>query len=141
MSTLIAAVVAHPQVLNYNGLHAPLAYTTGHAPFAYATHAAPLTYAAAHAPLTYAAPAPLGYAASPAPFSYAAAPVAYAAPAPIAYTTGTKLERTYEPVEQHGYQIVYWESILWIELSAQDHVNTTLGIKISFWWNIIQFLL
>ena len=98
-------------------LQRPPCYTSANALFAYATHAAPLTYAAAPAsvtyaagaaPLTYAAaPAPLSYAASPAPVSSAAAPVAYAAPGPIAYATGNKLEPTYEPVEQHGYQIVY----------------------------------
>ena len=63
----------------------------------YLTYGAPLTYAAAPA-VTY-AHAPVAYAAAPA--------VTYAAPAPVAYTTGQKVEATYEPVEQHGYQIVY----------------------------------
>ena len=46
-------------------------------------------------------------------------PVNYAAPhhvhvphaavpvAPVAYTSGQRIESVYEPVEQHGYQIVY----------------------------------
>lgn len=46
-------------------------------------------------------------------------PINYAAPhhvhvpsapvpvVPVAYTTGHRVESVYEPVEQHGYQIVY----------------------------------
>merc|ERR1712071_283990 len=81
-------------------------------PLAYAAPApVELTYAhpapiSAPLPLTYAHPAPIS---APTPLAYAS-PVAYAAPvaaAPVAYTTGHRVEATYEPVEQHGYQIVY----------------------------------
>ncbi len=56
--------------------------------------------------------APFPYAAAPAmtygaPFAYPGAAVAYTAPGPITYQTGAKVVAKYEPVEQHGYSIVY----------------------------------
>merc|ERR1719219_427324 len=111
LAALMAVVAADHQVLTYSGLHgyAPLGYSgLGVHPYStlgYSSLAAPLTYAAS--PVTYAAAhvaapvAPVTYAAA-----HVAAPVAYAA-APVAYTTGHRVEATYEPVEQHGYQIAY----------------------------------
>lgn len=88
LAVLVAAVAAAPQFLPYAG-YSPLAYSG-------------LPYAAAPA-FTYGA-APVAYtAAAPA----VAAPIAYAAPGPITYQTGAKVVAKYEPVEQHGYSIVY----------------------------------
>merc|ERR1711911_553517 len=104
LAALMAVVAADHQVLTYSGLHgyAPLGYSgLGVHPYStlgYSSLAAPLTYAAS--PVTYAA------AHVAAPVAYAAAPVA-SVPAPVAYTTGHRVEATYEPVEQHGYQIAY----------------------------------
>ena len=51
-------------------------------------------------------------------------PVNYAAPihahlvhvpapvAPVAYTAGHRVQTVYQPVEQHGYQIVYWMHLI-----------------------------
>ena len=93
-SALIAAVSAYPQILAYNAAYAPFSYTP-HASFAYAGPT-PQVYTDGY--LTY-APSPIFY--------EAPAPVAYAAPAPAAYTTGVQVQRAYQPVDQHGYQIVY----------------------------------
>merc|ERR1712191_30084 len=114
----VAAGEPHHTVLGYSGAHAyaPLGYSAagyhpyngigyagvGALPYA-AHHVSPLAYGAAHV-------APLAYSTEHvAPVAYAAAPVAYAAApvAPVAYTTGHRVEATYEPVEQHGYQVVY----------------------------------
>merc|ERR1712137_778777 len=104
LAALMAVVAADHQVLTYSGLHgyAPLGYAgLGVHPYStlgYSSLAAPLTYAAS--PVTYSA----AHVAAPvAPVTYAAAHVA----APVAYTTGHRVEATYEPVEQHGYQIAY----------------------------------
>merc|ERR1719222_877059 len=114
LAALMAVVAADHQVLTYSGLHgyAPLGYSgLGVHPYStlgYSSLAAPLTYAAS--PVTYSAAhvAAVTYAAAhvAAPVAYAAAPVA-SVPAPVAYTTGHRVEATYEPVEQHGYQIAY----------------------------------
>merc|ERR1712127_943975 len=131
LAALVAVVVADPhhQVLSYaagaHNLYSPLAYSLGghygYNHYGYPSAPHPLAYAApapveltyahpapisAPLPLTYAHPAPIS---APTPLAYAS-PVAYAAPvaaAPVAYTTGHRVEATYEPVEQHGYQIVY----------------------------------
>merc|ERR1712191_26753 len=104
----VAAGEPHHTVLGYSGAHAyaPLGYSAaGYHPYngiGYAGVGA-LPYAAHHV-------SPLAYSADHvAPVTYAAAPVAYAAAsvAPVAYTTGHRVEATYEPVEQHGYQVVY----------------------------------
>merc|ERR1712191_24720 len=104
----VAAGEPHHTVLGYSGAHAyaPLGYSAaGYHPYngiGYAGVGA-LPYAAHHvSPLAYST-------AHVAPVAYAAAPVAYAAApvAPVAYTTGHRVEATYEPVEQHGYQVVY----------------------------------
>merc|ERR1712191_15249 len=114
----VAAGEPHHTVLGYSGAHAyaPLGYSAagyhpyngigyagvGALPYA-AHHVSPLAYSAAHV-------SPLAYSTEHvAPVAYAAAPVAYAAApdAPVAYTTGHRVEATYEPVEQHGYQVVY----------------------------------
>ncbi|RZF33112.1 hypothetical protein LSTR_LSTR011822 [Laodelphax striatellus] len=51
--------------------------------------------------MVYAAPSYL----LPAPLAYHAAP--YAIPAPYSYSSGYHIVRSVEPVEQHGYKIVY----------------------------------
>lgn len=71
----------------------------------------PFTPYAGVSPVAYSAPFP--YAAAPAmtyagaPFAYPGVAVAYTAPGPITYQTGAKVVAKYEPVEQHGYSIVY----------------------------------
>merc|ERR1712191_7790 len=115
----VAAGEPHHTVLGYSGAHAyaPLGYSAagyhpyngigyagvGALPYA-AHHVSPLAYSTAHvSPLAYGAAhvAPLAYSTEHvAPVAYAAAPVA-----PVAYTTGHRVEATYEPVEQHGYQV------------------------------------
>lgn len=83
---LVAAVAAAPQFFPYG------VSSFGYSALPYPVAAAPaVTYAAAPAPVAYTA----------------AAPVAYAAPGPITYQTGAKVVNKYEPVEQHGYHIVY----------------------------------
>ena len=89
----MAAVAAAPQYLiNPAGL-SPLAYSGSlTAANTVLLGASPLAYSAISAPVA-ALPAPL--------------PVAAVAPGPIAYQTGARVINQYQPVEQHGYTIVY----------------------------------
>lgn len=101
---MFAAALAKP-----SNLGLPLAYSSAPLLTPHLPLGAPLAYSAIAAPLAaapvIAAPAPL---ALPAPIArVAVAPAPVAIPAPVTYNTGVEVSVAAEPVEQHGYKIVY----------------------------------
>merc|ERR1711911_519767 len=99
-AVLIAAAVAAPQFPLFGGLYGGL-HANGYYPFAATRFMA-------------AAPTQLVQTKFVAPTSELLATTRYTGPttytlaeAPVSYVTGTKVVETHEPVEQHGYQIVY----------------------------------
>merc|ERR1711946_60241 len=94
-AVLIAAAVAAPQFPLFGGLYGGL-HANGYYPFA-------ATRFMAAAPTKLVPPTSQLLATT----RYTGPTTYTLAEAPVSYVTGTKVVETHEPVEQHGYQIVY----------------------------------